>query len=729
MIGRAGIRAKMFLMVSLVLVLTVGTTVSFEWVNFNREYSTVLGRELEAQSYGVKEQLTKLLDLEIPLGNIYGFDENLLRLVEQYPNLEYAAVLDRSGEKVFASGEGILGERLEDVEARELMKRGERGVVWWNEYYLVLNPVEAEDGEVVAYMVLVTSSGTVQSRTASVMLLSLGVAGVGVLGGLVLVWVVVNAWITRPLRKMEKTSMSIAEGNLGERMEITSRDEIGRVANAFNMMAAKLSELYIGMEEKVKEKTGELNNRLKELEEKRMVEDETKKAMMNLLEDARKLEEDLKHEKEGVELKVKERTAELEKAKDQISQGWRQMQQEKARLNAAIESLPLGMVIIDLNHEVVESNETILGVLALQVELTSEVLEKSLMKMGLVLKELCPHCRGDKQLYEKGEVEYGEKFLRVFSVPVLSEQELIGAAIVVEDITEAKQLERSRDEFFSVASHELRTPLTAIRGNSMLMKDYYPEIQNNAELSQMVDDVHTASIRLIMIVNDFLDASRLELGKVKFEMGVFDLGEVVKKALAEVRANVKEKKIEILFEVSRQGEFWVKADQARVMQVVINLMGNAVKFTEEGWVKLWLEEGQGVVRMKITDTGPGMDKETQELLFNKFKQGRMRGYARDVSSGTGMGLYISRLLMEQMGGRAYLAWTEVGKGSMFVAEFLVGDPNQQGQTMQVGAQSGGVSEAERAENLVPGEKMGNNSQIEAGREKGAGGVGGAGGNK
>jgi signal transduction histidine kinase len=112
---------------------------------------------------------------------------------------------------------------------------------------------------------------------------------------------------------------------------------------------------------------------------------------------------------------------------------------------------------------------------------------------------------------------------------------VIGYIFLVEDITEAKSMERSREEFFSIASHELRTPLTAIRGNSSLMLDYYPMVSQNAELKELVNDIHGSSERLIKIVNDFLQVSRLEQGRLVFHLTAVDAVKVLKQAITELQ--------------------------------------------------------------------------------------------------------------------------------------------------------------------------------------------------
>jgi signal transduction histidine kinase len=115
---------------------------------------------------------------------------------------------------------------------------------------------------------------------------------------------------------------------------------------------------------------------------------------------------------------------------------------------------------------------------------------------------------------QKKEMSNNGRILRLFMAPVIDEADegqaanTLGVVILLEDITEAKILERSKDEFFSIASHELRTPLTAIRGNTSLIQTYYSNILKDKDLAEMINDIHDSSIRLIAIVSDFLDASR-----------------------------------------------------------------------------------------------------------------------------------------------------------------------------------------------------------------------------
>lgn len=408
--------------------------------------------------------------------------------------------------------------------------------------------------------------------------------------------------------------------------------------------------------------------------------EDTKHAMINLLDDARELEEELKREKAGVEQKIIERTQELqtktsalEKAREETTKGWLQLQAEKAKLNASVEAIPVGLVMTDIKHNILIGNTTFKKIVGLEETalIDQAVFTAFLTSLNLDFKKTCAHCVEGIRPFQGSDLYFKDRILKILAVPVYQEKILIGTAYLIEDETDAKRLQTTRDEFFSVASHELRTPLTAIRGNSQMLQDYYPEVMKNEEVKAMVVDIHDASIRLIQIVNDFLDASRLELKKVAMKIEKLSLKEVVEKSMAEINPDSVGKKLEYSLTIHSGQEVFVMGDRARLLQVVINLLGNAMKFTQVGgvYVDIEMEEALRIARIKVSDTGGGMTREDTSQLFQKFKQvGSNAGLARETSQGSGMGLYISKLIMESMGGKVYLDWSEKGKGSRFVVE-------------------------------------------------------------
>ena len=286
--------------------------------------------------------------------------------------------------------------------------------------------------------------------------------------------------------------------------------------------------------------------------------------------------------------------------------------------------------------------------------------------------------RGEKRRIDIKEVMLGSKYLHIFLSPILTggaDSECIGVVILIEDVTEEKVLGRSKDEFFSIASHELRTPLTAIRGNTDLILQFYGDQIKDPQFKEMVDDVHESAVRLIDIVNDFLDMSRLEMGKMEFKKDDLDMGLVVAETLKEYQVTGSRKKLSLEFVKPEEGTLWAVGDRDKVKQVLINLIGNGLKFTEEGGVTIGLSMKGKTVKAAVTDTGRGVPKKNQSLLFRKFQQAGSSIYTRDVVQGTGLGLYISKLLVEGMGGTIALEKSEVGKGSTFVFSLPVAELN------------------------------------------------------
>ena len=193
-------------------------------------------------------------------------------------------------------------------------------------------------------------------------------------------------------------------------------------------------------------------------------------------------------------------------------------------------------------------------------------------------------------------------------------------------------------------------------------------------MREMIEDIHQAAARLIDIVNDFLETSRLELGRIVFKPESFDLADHVKKALREYQVTGSRQKIYLHFEEPDEKIPPVWADPLRVRQVLVNLVGNGLKFTKSGGVTVRVRSERETVTAFVEDTGLGIDSGQKRLLFKKFQQAGPSLYTRNVSEGTGLGLYISKKLMEGMGGKVWLEKSDVHKGSTFAFTLPVAKP-------------------------------------------------------
>ncbi len=357
--------------------------------------------------------------------------------------------------------------------------------------------------------------------------------------------------------------------------------------------------------------------------------------------------------KETIEKQVEERTQDLVR--------------EQARFMASIRNLPLGFVMTDVSGKVVLINAIARKMLNVTAEqLTIGDVAKTFEGIIDILGEstVCTETQKPKQL---PSVQYQSRWVRLFIAPIITQgdsAEVIGQVFVLEDTTESKMVERSKDEFFSIASHELRTPLTAIRGNTSMIIDFYGDKITDPDLKEMITDIHASSLRLIDIVNDFLNVSRIEQGKIDFKKSEFDLKDLIRESVAEFEGSALEKHVTVRFDDTCDVPA-VYADRDRTKQVILNLISNALKFTDTGDIVVKVSIKDALVKTMVIDSGRGISKENQTLLFRKFQQAGSSLFTRDTTKGTGLGLYISRLIIEGMGGSIWLEKSEEGVGSEF----------------------------------------------------------------
>ncbi len=366
---------------------------------------------------------------------------------------------------------------------------------------------------------------------------------------------------------------------------------------------------------------------------------------------------DIRHQ---IEREVKVRTSQLHKA--------------QSYLESSIASLQQGFVLVDATLRVESVNHVATHIFKLPAESAPH-------SFGDVVRQVS---WGDPLVDTLGRVIKTGKprqldisspdgsFYQLYVTPVLAKEHIIGATVIVEDVTEQKILDRSKDEFFSIASHELRTPLTAIRGNMSMAKDYFAAVLKDPALKELVDDTHTASVRLIEIVNDFLDSSKLEQGKMVFNLAPVTLKPLFVSIKSDLQSLAEQQSDQIVFS-DLDNLPQVIADETRLRQIFYNMLSNAIKYSERATITVTGQREGSKLRIRVADTGKGISPESQKLLFHKFQQAGDSLLTRDNTKGTGLGLYIAKLLADNMHGSIELEHSEVGKGSVFAVVMPVAD--------------------------------------------------------
>jgi signal transduction histidine kinase len=226
---------------------------------------------------------------------------------------------------------------------------------------------------------------------------------------------------------------------------------------------------------------------------------------------------------------------------------------------------------------------------------------------------------------------------------------------------ELKKLDQAKSDFISIASHQLRTPLSSIKGFvSMMLEGTYGEAQG--QLRQKLEDVYDSNERLIKLVDALLDLSHMEGGKMEFNFTKVNFSEMLASVVEELKVQAEKKKLNFEFAKPKENYF-VRADEQKLRQVVLNLIDNAIKYTEKGEVKVWLGRTDGSVEFSVKDTGLGMTQDEIANLFQKFVRGP--NAPRLHAEGAGIGLYVAKLLMEAHKGQVRAESAGENKGSTF----------------------------------------------------------------
>ncbi len=388
-----------------------------------------------------------------------------------------------------------------------------------------------------------------------------------------------------------------------------------------------------------------------------------------------------------LETRVAERTRQLQSEIDDRLLAEETLSEERRMLRALIDNVPDFMYVKDARSCFVVANASLAK--SMGVSSPADLLGKT--DFDFFPKRLANQYYEDEQLVmrkkkalfdrEEESVDSGrepDRWLLTTKVPLYDKNgQVIGIAGVGRDITERQRVERemqrakeaaeaaskAKSEFLANMSHEIRTPLNGVMG----MTDLALDTELTAEQREYLDTVKSSSDALLTVINDILDFSKIEAGKIDLESVDFNLRDSLESTLKTVAIRADEKGLELLCEVAPEVPEVVCGDSTRLRQVVINLVGNAIKFTDSGEIAVRVqmksrEANECELHFTVSDTGVGIPEEKRELIFAPFSQAdtsTTRKYG-----GTGLGLTISTRLVEMMGGRIWVE-SELGRGSQF----------------------------------------------------------------
>jgi len=290
------------------------------------------------------------------------------------------------------------------------------------------------------------------------------------------------------------------------------------------------------------------------------------------------------------------------------------------------------------------------------------------------------------ELFGSREIEWRDaetlRYFREDSAPLLpgatGREHRSGRVFAYHDVSHEKAVDRMKSEFISVASHELRTPMTSIKGSVDLILSGFagetsPEMQELLEIAQKSCD------RLVRLVNDILDLSKIESGQLKLNLERMDVAEIAVRAICSVRPLAD--KTEVRLRVDRLAALpIIEADPDRIEQAITNLLSNAVKFSPpKAEVVVELTADDSWVQCAVRDQGVGIAEKDLHRIFGKFQQlseGRRRG-------GTGLGLAITRGLIDEHRGSIWVE-SRVGQGSRFIFRLPIVSPHSPGPAAMAG---------------------------------------------
>lgn len=357
----------------------------------------------------------------------------------------------------------------------------------------------------------------------------------------------------------------------------------------------------------------------------------------------------------SLERRVRERTVELEAV-------LRQVNYEKQKTERIIHEIADGVIMIDVAGRIVLINPAAMEQLLGKDRQAPEDISAFTASPQLLEIFENPLESSAREVEVRHANPRETRVFTTTAVPLMDEQgEFLGKVAVLHDVTSYKEVDRLKSEFISQVSHELRTPLTSIKGYIDNLKDGLAGVLTERQLGYLLRMSKNAD-HLVQLINDLLDVSRIESGKMSLSPTVFSMGELAREVINGLEGQAAGKRLTVELRDAADGVL-LHGDRGKIDQVLSNLLDNAIKFTPAGgMITIALERDARFVTTTIRDTGIGIAAEEQSRIFERFY--RVEQPSGDPANGTGLGLYISKTIVEMHGGILWVA-SEVGRGSEF----------------------------------------------------------------
>lgn len=569
-----------YLAIILITLLAVGIATSQLFANY---YYSAKEKELVRKGQEVAGILTSQTNIQNDRKSL----DFIMNTLNQFLDARIVLV-DREG-LTLASSAGLSGPRplrLEDEKIEQVL-HGEivskRGVSpRFNQAMLTVAVPLMDNDRTTGALLLFSPVADMKSTVDAVRRIILFAACAAVLLA-TLVGYLLSRSISRPLHRMNEVTLEMARGNFRQRMEVTSGDELGRLADNFNHMAVNLdyniSALY----------------------------------------------------------------------------------REKGKVEKILANMAEGVIAVDRDGLVVLANTRAHEKLGVECE---TILNRPVSEISA-----CPELAGlIREVLEAGEQHTleinpgkGKTYILAHASPLKEESgQNYGAVVVLQDISELRQLDQLRRDFVANVSHELRTPLTSIQGFMEAMMDGL--IVDEAARSRYIQLIHQETLRLNRLIHDLLDLSLIESGKIRWELEPIDVSNLVSMVLMKMAPQIDQQKLSVINEFP-DGLPDVTGNRDRIEQVLTNLITNAIQFSPAGkTLIIKAYEDGNFVTVNVNDQGSGIPPDDLPHIWERFH--RVEKSRNRTTGGTGLGLAIVKQIVESHGGYVDVK-SELGRGSIF----------------------------------------------------------------